>query len=70
MPPETQEEDRTYFSRPVPVVLPGHVFKSKSLTMKTQESDSAYQKRRRRGIAIFMIIEIAIFCAVMYVTHR
>jgi hypothetical protein len=33
------------------------------------KSDSNYQRRRRRGIIIFMIVEIAIFCAVMYVTH-
>mgnify|MGYP000362536759 CR=1 FL=1 len=37
--------------------------------MKTKESDLDYQRRRKRGITIFMTLEIVIFCVVMYVTH-
>jgi hypothetical protein len=75
MPPETQKESHNSFGDPVPVILPGHVCKSNSLikikkqSMKAQESDSAYQRRRKRGITIIMIIEVMIFAAVMIYTH-
>jgi hypothetical protein len=37
--------------------------------MKTTISDAEYQKRRKRGITIIMIIEVAIFTAVMLYSH-